>query len=190
MIDPVHPFWRKEPLTAAEQELLVELFRAHAISARRDNLSTHAVVSSAIGAADYGKAIAAGLMTLGSLHGPIPQAYQLLSLPHPERHAARICGKWKVAGWGTSFVKGKPDPDWENVCLLLREYPVWTKIEAISRTLWDHGKMIYPNPGGLTASVALVLKMPAHVAPYLFLAGRLNVWSELFMKNSTHDKVW
>lgn len=196
MLDLDCPFWRPgEPLTLEEQELLGALMQAHAISARRNNLSTHAAIGAAIGSGDYYAAVAAPLMTLGGLHGPIPQAMAVLasSIDAAEIVAEALGQSKKVPGWGTSFVKAAPDPDWEEVRgrLAQGKRPELERMEQVTAALHRAGKLVFPNPAGFTAAVAMVLGMPARIAPYLFLAGRLEVWSELIMKNLAHpNPLW
>lgn len=195
MINPCSPFWRERPLTVAEWELLVAVADAHAASARRDNVSTHAVFGAALGSGNYTNSMAAPLLTLGGLHGPIARAHRFISewdqQPYPEQLVATIIEHGcRIPGWGQSFVKGQPDPAWREVAALLEGTPVGRKLDAITSALHAAGKAIFPNPGGFTAAAAMVLEMPAAVAPYLFIAGRLEVWSQQFLHHSTTPKLW
>lgn len=201
MINPSSPFWRERPLTVAEWELLVAVADAHAASARRDNVSTHAVFGAAIGSGNYTNSMAAPLLTLGGLHGPISRAHRFISEwdqradPDSIRKSHQLVAViiehgCKIPGWGQSFVKGQPDPAWQQVAAMLEGTAVGRKLDAITNALHTAGKAIFPNPGGFTAAAAMVLEMPAAVAPYLFIAGRLEVWSQQFLHHFTAQKLW
>lgn len=201
MIDPSSPFWRERPLAIPEWELLVALADAHAVSARRDNVSTHAVAGAALGSSDYTKAMAAPLLTLGGLHAPLLRAHRFISEwdqradPDSIRKSQQLVATiieqgCKIPGWGQSFVKGQPDPAWKEVAAHLYGTRVGRKLDAITAALHAAGKLIFPNPGGFTAAAAMVLEMPAALAPYLFIAGRLEVWSQQFLHHSSANKLW
>lgn len=169
-------FWRDNPASVEEIELLNELHTAHAISAYRNNASSVAVATSAGGSGNYFQAIAAALMMLGGLHGPLFQAYDFLA------------GKQFLGiqpGWGNSFIKGEPDPAWGKIDLLLEKN--WEKIYLVitskTKELHSSGKKIYPNPSIYTAAVAHAIGMPRDVVPILFVRSRLEAWSDIFLKN-------
>lgn len=173
-------WFRAEPLKEKEQALLAAVLAAHDASARRANLSADAVLRSAIGAGDYFKAIAAGLLTMGGAHGPVEQTIDFLSSENPAKHAdALVASGFKVPGWGNSFYKGKPDELWEEVDFVLREhFTEWAeKLDSVTESL---KKKVYPNPSAYTAVTALILGAPKESAAYLLIAGRLAAWSEAF----------
>lgn len=191
----IHPFWREMPLDDAERGLMAALFEAHHHSALRDNISSHAVLGTAIGNGTYVNAIASGLLTLGSLHGPIPQAMALLA----EKHPGKIVGselshdpKVRIPGWGSSFAKDKPDPLWNDVHQIIVEtwHELGQRINAVTEAFKKAGKPIQPNPACYTAAVALIVGMPPSCSPYLFLCGRMNAWSKMFMKHETSNQIW
>lgn len=184
MISPdTNPFWRVPALEPHEKELLGAVLDAHYKSAFRENLSSTAVKLAAAGSGDYTKAIAAALSTLGGVHAPLVQTYQFLAdddLGYSVN--AALEQGLKVPGWGNSFHKGEPDPLWQDVDRLLRTH--WPSLAArmdhVTGTLLAAGKNLQPNPSAYTALSAAALGMSAHVAPYLFVMGRLQGWSELF----------
>lgn len=188
------PFWRDTDLTEIETQLLDALFEAHSQCARRNNISTAAVVGSALGSCDYGKAIACGLLSIGHLHGPIAQCMKLLKIDNTQKNYAEciaLCikdGK-KVPGWGSSFGK---ETAFDRVAelLTLLDGTLGDKIDSITQQLHAAGKGIYPNPGCYTAAAALVLGVPAHAATALFLMGRLNVWTRLFLETAQPSALW
>ena len=169
-------FWRDEPASVEEIELLNELHAAHAISAFRNNASSVAVANSAAGSGNYFQAIAAALMMLGGVHGPLLQSYDLLA-------GKSFTGT--QPGWGNSFVKGEPDAAWSKVDLLLeKNWPsIYSVIYLKTKELHDLGKKIYPNPSIYTAAVAHAIKLPRDVVPILFIRSRLEAWSDIFLKN-------
>ena len=152
---------------------------AHAESALRGNASHQALVLAAAGSGDYFKAIAAALMTLGERHGPLSQTYALLTT-EPDVKAILRAGL-KVPGWGNSFVNG-PDPIWTETAETVKEanHALFEKIERITEVLHEEGKDIYPNPSCLTAAVAITVGLPKEICGYLFLLGRLEVWTGEF----------
>jgi len=178
------PFWREQPFSEKEKELLGLLFQAHYQSVFRPNVSTEAVKGAALGSGDYTKSIAAALMTLGSLHAPVVQAVSLLSTDFPARiaHSILDAGQ-KIPGWGSSFHRGEIDPIWKplEAWLAVNHAEMSAKLETVSLILEGRGKKIRPNPGAYTAATAIILGMPAKLAPWLFVQGRLAGWSELFL---------
>lgn len=178
-----NPFWRDTELAPHEKALLRAVLDAHYHSTFRDNLSTVAVKLSACGSGDYTKALAAALSTLGGVHAPLVQTHQFLSCEDPPMAARRLLDAGlKVPGWGSSFVKGEKDEKWLPVEKLLAEHwwPLYEKIDMVTAVLRMSGKDLHPNPSAYTAATAIILGMKADLAPYLFVAGRLQGWSEVF----------
>lgn len=183
IFDSEKPFWRPEkPLTEAEKQLLQAVFAAHDASTQRRNVSSDAVAFASIGSGDYTKAISAALACIGGLHAPVIQAMALLDSPMSYLIARQIVadGK-KVPGFGNSFYRGIPDELWIGVseALRLNAPDLHDKIERITTELHSLGKKIYPNPGCFTAATAIVLGIPAPVAPWIFVAGRLTGWTKI-----------
>jgi len=175
-------WWRTDPLNPEEMGLLNCLFEAHHYSSFRNNASSVTVANAASGSGELSKAIAAGLMTIGTKHAPLVQTYAFLNEPDPGLRVPEFLKVgWKVPGWGGTFQKDKPDPIWEDVKLTLKRlYPALSqKLESVTERLHQNGKLIYPNPSAYTASVALALALPAELAPYFFIAARLNAWSKI-----------
>ncbi len=178
-------FWLTTQPTQAQRALFGAVLRAHEASAGRPNASTVAVANAAGGSLDYTKAIAAGLATLGGLHAPLVQTYDLIHgmlMDTTKRPPPGL-----VPGWGSSFHKGEPDPLWVEVdAMLAKGWPYLMAIAGvISRELSARGKNLYMNPSAYTAMAAIALECPRDLAPYLFVAGRLEQWSRIFQ--STHD---
>lgn len=184
MITPENnPFWRTAALDPNEKTLLQVVLHAHYRSAFRDNLSSSAVKMATLGSGDYTKAIAAALSTLGGAHAPLVQTYQFLTSSDVASATRNgLAAKRRIPGWGNSFHKGEPDPVWTQVevCLRLHWPDLAKKLDDVTGVLHAAGKNLFPNPSAFTVLAAIALGIPPHLAPYLFVMGRLQGWSELF----------
>lgn len=151
-------------------ELRDLVFAAHDKAARRANTSTQVICAAFdSNGGQLLPAIVAGLMTLGGRHGPIVQAYEVLQ---------NGPGDDPIPGWGNSFVKGKPDPIWEEVDSMLVDHyaNMWMLIQNITNSLHERGKVVYPNAACYTAAYAIIARIDANMAPGVFLASRLGAW--------------
>lgn len=178
---------RIAPLDSREQELLDLVLEAHAQSAQRDNISTTAVLQCAAGNGTYTNSIAAGLLTLGGMHAPLEQSYELLSSEYAVEGAKLMLADGvRIPGWGNSFYKGEPDALWSQVAawVEVNRPDLHTRISEVTAFLHGQGKDIYPNPSTYTAAAAIALGIPAKCAAFLFLQGRLLSWSQIFMKGA------
>jgi len=165
--------------------LLEALYQAHDAVALRGNLSHQSLVLSAIGSGDYFKAISAALLTLGGVHAPLWQTYQLLCTPNPVECVKRLVDTGrKVPGWGNSFVKGAPDPAWEVVHQLIIDHApaLEKKITSITYALHGLNKIIYPNPSCYTASVAIHCQLDIDLVGELLIRGRLSAWTREYCR--------
>jgi citrate synthase len=177
------PWWRKEPLSDVETELLRRVAEAHADSARRDNISSVMLRSAYAGSGNFSGAIAGALLTLGGMHAPIEQTVQLLECANPAVVAREMLGRGEhVPGWGNSFHRGVPDPIWVGVDAFLREHfgELSEVMDAVSAELWHvKGLVLLPNPSAFTATTAIAVGIPARAAAWLFISGRLDAWAKL-----------
>jgi citrate synthase len=171
-------FWaNNEELTPEEQRLVNVLFEAHAKCVWRDNCSTQALQQAAFGSKHLPSAIIAALATLGETHGPVEEAYDVLQYNRPHTFDGVI-----IPGFGNSFIKNRIDDAFLSVdqtleALFPRHH---SRLREITDALHVRGKRVFPNPAAYTATVALVLGMPRHLSPVLFVLGRLEAWAELF----------
>jgi citrate synthase len=173
-------FWRSTPLCLTEEKLLQTLCAAHHQSAFRESASTVNVIQAAAGSGKLENAIAAGILTMGFRHAPLVSTTEFLSQEYPEMQVdAYLSTGLKVPGWGGSFQKDHPDPLWAEMNHLLQGFKIGAKLSAVTGELHNLGKMIFPNPSAYTAAVAITLEMPAELTPYLFIAARLSVWTQL-----------
>ena len=184
------PFWRDSPLSDEETKLIDLVNTAQYNSVFRDNGSTAVFLNSLIGSGDYVKAVAAAMLTFGNLHGPIQQTISLLLSDSPEKKAIAMveCGL-KVPGWGGSFQDVNGDPIWKDAELLERSIApdLFKIIDGITESLNGSGKKLSPNASTYTAVASIILGMPALIAPYLLLRGRLDGWSELAIKQKFNE---
>jgi citrate synthase len=170
-------FWRPGPLKPEEKQLLDALYRAHQRSVFRDNPSSVTIANAAFGSGDLAKALAAGLLTIGGAHAPISETIEFLNQPMPQITIPFLIEtNKKVPGWGGTFQKDGPDSVWDEVNSLIPQ-SVGSKIDAVTKTLHEHAKFIFPNPSAYTAATAIALSMPVQLAPYLFIAARLAPWT-------------
>ena len=131
----------------------------------------------------YTNAIAAAILSIGNgIHAPLEFTIQLLNEPDPVKEANRILDEGcKIPGWGNSFVKGQPDPIWNDADATIYHVApeLWRTIRGITTALHGRGKKIFPNPSTYTAATAIILRMPPKLAPSIFVMGRLAGWSKL-----------
>lgn len=153
------------------------VLEAHDKSARRPNGSTEVLQIAFAGSGDYLKALTGALSTLGGQHGPIVATYRLLACDDPAAAAGRILDAGgKVPGWGASFPL--PDPDWTEAEAAIREASpaLAAKIDAVTERL---GHKVLPNPSTWTAAAAILTGIPAELAPWIFVNGRLWAWTQI-----------
>lgn len=176
------PFWRDTPFTPDEQQLVNELMAAHADAAKRQNISTEVMRAAYIGSGDINKAVAAAICTLGGMHAPIIQAYEHLKCENGR--SVYIGDGNKVAGWGSSFIKGRPDETWHFVSKSINKLNpglAWL-IDQDTKLLHDLGKHIYPNAACYTAATAITIGMPKEISPVLVHYGRVLAWAEILYR--------
>lgn len=164
--------------------LVNALDAAHDASARRQNMSSVAVVNAAKGSGSYTCSIAAAMMTLGGTHGPLEATQRFLESNLAADHSDEILRSGRrVPGWGNGFIKGAEDPAWLPVREALRDLrpDLVEKIDAVTARLHACGKDIYPNPSAYTAACAIALGIPSRVCAFLFVSARLRAWTDLFL---------
>lgn len=179
-------FWRKQPLDYSEHEILHALFDALQQGTFKQCPSTVGIATSAFGSGDYSQALSSGLLCTGGIHFPFNETYDLLTAESPEKLAKSLLEvKRKVPGWGSSFVTGVPDQDWERVDALLGDMnaTLHQKIESVTSAIIGSGKSVYPNSTCYTVATAITVKMPRPLVPYLVLKGKLDAWSAIFLEN-------
>lgn len=90
-------------------------------------------------------------------------------------------GGLSIPGWGNSFIKGEPDPDWLEVDekLKLGWEKIYARVLDITERLHSHGKMIYPNPACYTAAAAIAFEIPIGMESRLFIEPRVSAWCDI-----------
>mgnify|MGYP001346981891 CR=1 FL=1 len=165
--------------------LIDELMNVHAELASRENFSSLLVGQCALVEKDYISSIAAALLTLGGRHGPTVQTVKFLSKIGDFDPTVYYKHGLVIPGWGSAFHKGEPDPHFDTLDGFLFEdnNSLWAKIKEYTNKIHDTGKILYPNAACYTAAVAITEGIPAEVSPYLLIKGRLDVWTDLYLKN-------
>jgi hypothetical protein len=171
-----------EPLTEQEAQLVGALYKAHSECVFRPNCSTTACQQAAGGSRSLPQSIIAALACLGEMHGPIEEAYDVISTWFGGMLLPSVSVVGKIPGWGNSFVKGQIDYSFTPVDQVLEAcFPrAHNRLREITDVLHARGKHVYPNPAAFTAATALLLEMPRHLAPMLFIQARLEAWSSVF----------
>lgn len=169
--------------TEIKSRLFDAVFEAHHQSVFRDNPSTVAFRLAYQATGSFTNALSAALATLGGLHAPLAQTYDLLSNKSPADAAYRIVKSGgKVPGWGTSF---KDDAIWQPVAEIFREdFPEsWYVLQQVTDVLHGFGKNVEPNPSAFTAMTVIAFGLPKEMAAWLFVSARLDAWAALMKGN-------
>lgn len=172
-----------QPLTEPEARLVAALYKAHSECVFRPNCSTTALQQAAGGSRSLHQSIIAALACLGEMHGPIEEAYDEIQrngiMDSLVPFVTRIT---RVAGWGNSFVKGQIDHSFLPVdqCLEANFPRTHARLREITDALHARGKHVFPNPAAYSAATALVLEMPRHLSPMLFVQARVEAWCSVF----------
>lgn len=172
-----------EPLSEPEARLVSALYQAHAECVFRPNCSTAALQQAGGGSRSLPQSIIAALACLGEMHGPIEEAYDFLKLQIPiSFDLGMVEGGFKIPGFGNSFVRGQIDHSFLPVDQILEaQFPrTHARLKEITEALHARGKHIFPNPAAYTAATAIILQMPRHLAPMLFIQARIEAWSSVF----------
>ena len=167
------------------KDKLVELLnKAHYKSSFRNNPSSIAIKISGQGSGSFLGSVIGALSTLGGSHGPTKDAVEVLSSSDP----IELCKTYmdagvKIPGWGTSFVKGKPDPTWNSVAKHIEKNftEIHFIIEKITKYIHGTGKMLYPNPACYTAATAIIHNIPSDASVYFFINARLSAWLDIYL---------
>lgn len=175
------PFWRSEPLTEAESKLLELTLAAHDACARRMNVSTAFLLTSARSKLPLQTALATALLSLGGDHGPVERTCEVLT--RKKLVYELLATNQKIPGWGSSFVKEGPDPIFEPLrTFLMEQFPeTLAKIDHVTTKLKENGHNLEPNASAYTAAVALTLKIPKQIAIWLLIVGRMPIWTKLYL---------
>lgn len=141
-----------------------------------------ALIQAAGGSRSLTQAYIAALATLGEMHGPIEAAYVYLASSLGAVPAVSAFFNEKVPGFGNSFIKGRIDDAFLPVDQTIEAlWPRWhNRLREITDVLHARGKKVFPNPAAYSALTALILNMPRHLSPMLFVQARLEAWATVF----------
>lgn len=177
--------------------LLSTLAVAHTNASERENASTQVLKGSwHTNGNDLIKSITAAVMTFGGRHAPIKEAYYLI-----DKLFYRNSKDWDrcihelygnngiIAGIGSGFIKGSPDPLLLNIELeLFANHHRYRLIgKALTDYLADRDSNIkgiaitnltpkYPNLAFYTAACAHAMEIPIEFCEALMLEFRLHAW--------------
>lgn len=168
------------------RELWDALAGAHANACLRANLSSQVITAISHAGGEPLRAVAAGMLTLETLHAPVALARQQYLRPfYPGLVEA---GGPKAWGYGSSFVKGIPDPmlgGCRSAMKGLHGTPEGK--ELFSQTLpavvlaWSTKSnsevLLYPNLAHYTAILAELIQWPAGLEFVLVAALRAPSWA-------------
>ena len=158
---------------------------AHTEAAKRENLSSQVIRAVSGAGAEPIRSVLAGMMTLETLHGPVAMARNIMR--YGEAQFMMETG-YRVAGYGSSFVKGTPDPMLAGCERTLFEYDTmagefeWIGKIPTSIKAGRIGTRIYPNMAWYSAVLAELIEWPAGLEFLLVAALRAGAWAELLKK--------
>lgn len=177
-MQPVIPIPFVPNLNAEQVRLLQATIDAHQKAAKNRNVSTVVMQQAAAGSGRLENGIAAAILTLGHLHGPIREARGLYELGEKSVVITMLHGGRKVAGFGNSFHKTSIDPAWGDVMDIIRiSFPkIDARINELCSWMIEGGRPLYPNAALLTAAVCSELKIRGGCESALFILWRLPVW--------------
>jgi len=170
-----------------DRECLLEtLFECHREAARNnDNLSSTAIMQVAGAGKDIESAIAGGLMTLGSIHGPVTQARVMIFTAEDGQLWDSLAEGRILPGWGNAFFKDQMDPAIKPLAnLIMEEHPkINGRLTRITEIISEvKGKRIYANLAAYTAVTAEILELPLGIEMVLALGARLPTWTSQYLE--------
>lgn len=152
----------------------------HMQLAARPNASTATMTGGAQLGLSLPQSLALALGTLGGKHAPLRACFDLVSRRDAEFEALldlTLAGGNAVPGWGSSFVKGQPDPLIED--FIVNNLTASWQADIANRTTLVQiatGKNIAPNAALATCYAALALHRDATWAEAQFVRGRMDAW--------------
>jgi citrate synthase len=178
------------PSLAIDDDLIAELLSVHDKIGRRNNASYVSMVQSRSLGKDLFSSLASALLTLGGLHAPILQTYHFLSSfrtnEEIQSHVeSELTAMRKIPGWGSSFEKGQPDPEFKILDEMLSGSPIHCRMHYVSGLLHGSGIQIYPNASCYTCAVCISKDLPVAIAQYFLVNGRLNAWTSAYLSGAS-----
>lgn len=157
------------------------LVEMHTEMAYRNNASTQVIKAMAQLGKPLNDALAAGLLTLDTIHAPIQQACDVFN--HWLKDSSYILSYKKIPGFGSAWYKEEPDPVVQE--FLMHVGPTYqTLVNEYTKDVQEHTqKALYPNAALATAVAAHILDLDPHMAMSLVIEGRLSAWVEIYKNN-------
>lgn len=172
-----------------KQELKHRLIKAHQQACHRENASTQ-VLKAAYGSngRDVVRSIQAALGMIGGLHAPVIETHKMihdLIEVNIKKRYPNLCSRKignKIPGFGSSFVKGKPDPMLDSLHWFLKEQSqAYTFIvNAIQEIIKEQKKnILFPNLAFYTAWVGYELNYESAETELLIVEARVPEWVKI-----------
>ena len=157
-----------------------KFYEMHTQMAHRNNASSSIIRAMASLGKPLNDAMAAGLMTLDTIHAPIRSACDCFNhyAVYGELNAS-FAGR-KVPGFGSSWFKNEPDPVVEEFMVYLDKDTI-NLIDLYTRYVqenWSPG--LYPNAALATAAFAFDNDIDPITAMAKVINGRLDAWVDIY----------
>jgi citrate synthase len=169
------------------ESLLDLLFKAHQTAAKEnENASSHIAKVQGQLQTPFPAAMAAAVLTLGGLHGPITQARLVNFAWTDEQIKSYLQSGQRLPGWGNQFHKDGVDPAFKDLDTFLRENHAkyMARLDEIAVVLKDaKDKTLYPNPAVYTAIVADILGLAYNAEPLLLILPRMPIWGGQYLRS-------
>ena len=156
----------------------------HTEMAFRNNASSSIIRAMANLGKPLNDAIAAGLMTLDTIHAPIRSACECFNaFEHDGALNASYCGR-KVPGFGSSWFKNEPDPV-VNTFLEALDVEVADVVASYTTYVQDMWNKpgLYPNAALATAAFAFQENIDPVTAMSKVILGRIDAWVSIYSDN-------
>jgi len=156
----------------------------HTEMAFRNNASSGIIRAMANLGKPLNDAIAAGLMTLDTIHAPIRSACECFNaFEHDGALNASYCGH-KVPGFGSSWFKNEPDPV-VNTFLEALDVEVADVVASYTTYVQDMWNKpgLYPNAALATAAFAFQENIDPVTAMSKVILGRIDAWVSIYSDN-------
>lgn len=126
------------------------------------------------------------MSSMGGIHFPLEACYQFLSIKDIDSHIQETYNHGcMIPGYGSSFVKGKPDSVFTDVRTVLsqRAPNKLAQIDELTKKVHEiTGKNIYPNMALYTAMCGIILDINWKKLMLICIAVRMNIWAQMIEK--------
>ena len=95
----------------------------------------------------------------------------------------------RIPGWGSSFIKGGPDPVFFAVDCILNGSDTQERQKRVTSYLHSKELDLYPNASYYTIACCIESKTPIEKAAFHLVNARLPAWTELWVLSSNQDKL-